>query len=173
MGFTPLEGLMMGSRSGSIDPGILTYLARNCGYSASRLDELLNEESGLKGASGISSDMREIVQAMDRGSDRAHLAFDIYTHRLCREIGGMVASLGGVDALAFTAGVGENTPLLRSRVCKRLEFLGVRLDEQKNAHAPRDVDVSLPHSRVRVLVIHTNEEWEIARECYQLLRKEQ
>ena len=172
MGFTPLEGLMMGSRSGSIDPGILVYLARHCGYTASKLDELLNEESGLKGVSGISSDMREIVKAMDRGDERAHLAFDIYTHRLCREIGGMVASLGGIDALAFTAGVGENTPLLRTGICGQLGFLGIRLDEHRNASAPRDVDVSLANSQVRVLVIHTNEEWEIACECCRLLQKE-
>ena len=172
MGFTPLEGLMMGSRSGSIDPGILVYLARHYGYTASKLDELLNEESGLKGVSGISSDMREIVKAMDRGDERAHLAFDIYTHRLCREIGGMVASLGGIDALAFTAGVGENTPLLRTGICEQLGFLGIRLDEHRNASAPRDVDVSLANSQVRVLVIHTNEEWEIACECCRLLQKE-
>src|SRR5262249_36027142 len=128
MGFTPLEGLMMGSRSGSIDPGILVYLVRHCGYAASKLDELLNEESGLKGVSGISSDMREVMKAMDQGSSRARLAFDIYTHRLCREIGAMVASLGGIDGLVFTAGVGENVPLLRAHVCERLAFLGIRLD---------------------------------------------
>ena len=112
MGFTPLEGLMMGTRSGSIDPGILIYLVRHKGYDAAQLDRLLNRESGLKGISGISGDMREILAAIERGEARARLAFDMYVHRLCREIGGMVASLGGVDALLFTAGIGENCPPL-------------------------------------------------------------
>jgi acetate kinase len=168
MGFTPLEGLMMGTRSGSIDPGILIYLVRHCGYTAGRLEELLNEESGLKGLSGLSGDMREILAAIANGAARARLAFDVYTHRLCREIGGMAASLGGIDALVFTAGVGENCPPLRAAVCQRLAFLGIGLDLEKNANPAPDTDISTSGSRVRVLVIRTDEEWEIARESYTL-----
>jgi acetate kinase len=165
MGFTPLEGIMMGTRSGSVDPGILIYLVRHKGYDAAELDRILNKESGLKGISGISGDMREILAATERGEARAALAFDIYVHRLCREIGGMVASLGGVDALLFTAGVGENSPPVRAAVCERLAFWNIRLDAAKNASTPQDIDIAAPESAVRVLVVHTDEDWEIARQC--------
>lgn len=168
MGFTPLEGLMMGTRSGSLDPGILIYLVRHQGYDAVQLDRILNQESGLKGISGISGDMREILAAMDQGHERARLAFDIYVHRLCREIGGMVASLGGLDALLFTAGIGENCPPLRAVVCQRLSFWNIRLDAANNAETPEDVDIAAAESAVRVLVVHTDEDWEIARECVRL-----
>ncbi len=116
MGFTPLEGLMMGSRSGSVDPGILIYLLRQHSYTADQLEDILYKQSGLRGVSGISSDMREILAAIDRGDPRAQLAFDIYLHRLVREIGSMLAVLGGADALVFTGGVGENCAPLRDRV---------------------------------------------------------
>src|SRR6202790_5235239 len=128
MGFTPLEGLMMGTRSGSVDPGILIYLLRHGGYSADQLDGILNRESGLKGVSGLSGDMREILKAIAEGSHRAQLAFDIYAHRVAREIGAMLAVLGGVDALVFTGGVGEHCPPLRERVCGQFAFLGLQLD---------------------------------------------
>jgi len=169
MGFTPLEGLSMGTRSGSIDPGIVIYLVRHCGYGAEDLDRLLNRESGLKGVSGISADMREILAAMAAGNERARLAFDVYTHRLCREIGAMAASLGGIDALVFTAGIGENCAPLREAACERLAFLGIKLAPGANERPTPDVDIAAPESRVRVLVIHTEEEWEIARECARLL----
>jgi acetate kinase len=169
MGFTPLEGLMMGTRSGSIDPGILIYLVRHKGYDAAELDRILNKESGLKGISGLSGDMREILTAIDRGDTRARLAFDMYVHRLCREVGGMVASLGGLDALLFTAGVGENCPPLREAVCERLAFLGVKMDGAKNAATPQDAVISLSDSAVRVLVVHTDEDGEIARECVRVI----
>jgi acetate kinase len=169
MGFTPLEGLMMGTRSGSIDPGIVIYLVRHRGYGADQLDRVLNKESGLKGVSGISSDMREIVTAMETGNQRARLAFDVYTHRLCRELGGMVASLGGLDALVFTAGIGENCAPLRAAVCGQMAFLGVRLDQARNQSPAPDSDVAAEDSLVRVLVIHTDEDWEIARECVRVV----
>jgi len=169
MGFTPLEGLMMGTRSGSIDPGILIYLVRHGGYGADDLDRLLNRESGLRGVSGVSGDMREVLAAMAAGNQRARLAFDVYTHRLCREIGGMAASLGGIDALVFTAGVGENCAPLRAAVGERLAFLGIQLDAAANSRPTPDCDIAAPESRVRVLVIHTDEDWEIARECLRLL----
>ena len=173
MGFTPLEGLMMGTRSGSIDPGILIYLVRSRGYTADRLDRALNKESGLKGVSGISGDMREIISAMASGNERARLAFDIYTYRLLREIGGMAASLGGMDALVFTAGIGENCPQLRDVVCAQLGFLGVHIDPEKNAGSPVDTDISTPDSPARVLVIHVEEDWEIARECWRMMNAAQ
>ncbi len=146
MGFTPLEGLMMGTRCGSIDPGIILYLLRHKGYTADRLDQILNKESGLAGVSGVSGDMREILAAIDQGNARAKLAFDIYAHRVCQEAGAMLAVLGGADALIFTGGVGENCPQLRDIVIRQFSFL----------------------PGLRVLVIHAEEEWEIARECYRL-----
>ena len=170
MGFTPLEGVMMGTRSGTVDPGIIIYLVRHRGYGADELDHLLNRESGLKGVSGVSGDMREVLAAIEAGNPRARLAFEVYVHRLCREIGGMAASLGGVDALAFTAGIGENCPPLRAAVCEQLAFLGIKLQASANEQPPPDSDIAAPESRVRVLVVHTDEDWEIARECVRLLR---
>lgn len=146
MGFTPLEGLMMGTRSGSIDPGIIIYLLRHRGYTAEQLDRILNQESGLLGISGVSGDMRKLQEAIEHGNERAKLAFDIYAHRLCREIGAMLGSLGGLDAIVFTGGVGENCAPLRDIVARRFAYLNPR-----------------------ILVIHAEEEWEIARECYRLL----
>jgi len=169
MGFTPLEGLMMGTRSGTIDPGIIIYLVRHRGYRADQLDHILNKESGLKGVSGLSADMRDILKAMQSGNARAKLAFDVYIHRLSRELGGMLASLGGVDALVFTAGIGENAPLVRERACANFSFLGLRIDNEKNALSPVDQDIAAADSKVRVLVIHTEEDLEIAGECLKLI----
>lgn len=168
MGFTPLEGLMMGTRCGSIDPGILVYLIRHRGYSAEQLDEMLNRKSGLLGISGISGDMREIESAIVSGNDRAQLAFDVYVHRLVRELGAMLAVLDGTDAIVFTGGVGENSARLRERVCGNFGFLGLKLDRAKNAQVIPDQDIAASDSRVRVLVIHAEEEWEIARECHRV-----
>ncbi|HUP04167.1 MAG TPA: acetate kinase [Bryobacteraceae bacterium] len=169
MGFTPLEGLMMGTRSGSIDPGIPIYLVRHRGYGADQLDRALNKESGLKGVSGISSDMREIVTAMQAGHARAALAFDVYVYRLVSAIAAMTASLGGLDALVFTAGIGENCAPLREQTCRRLSYLGVDLDADKNAAGAMDTDIALPGSSVRVVVLHAEEDWEIARECWRVM----
>jgi acetate kinase len=168
MGFTPLEGLMMGTRSGTIDPSIVIYLVRHRGLSAEQLDRVLNKESGLRGVSGISGDMRAVLAAMGRGEARAQLAFDVYVHRLRSEMGAMLASLGGVDALVFTAGVGENSPQVRAQVVEGFAFLGAKLDATKNAQSPRDADIAAPDSAVRVLVVHTQEEWEIARESFRV-----
>jgi len=170
MGFTPLEGLMMGTRSGSVDPGILTYLIRQRQFSGQQLDEVLNQKSGLLGISGISSDMRQVLAASQKGHERATLALEIYIHRLRSGIGAMVAVLGGVDALVFTAGVGENSPEVRTAVCDNFAFLGLRLDQGKNAHLPLDQDISAPDATVRVLVIHAEEDWMIARECWNLMK---
>jgi len=170
MGFTPLEGLMMGTRSGSVDPGILTYLMRQGRLQAQEIDDVLNKESGLLGISGISGDMREIVASMKRGHSRAKLAFDIYVHRLQAGIGAMVAVLGGIDVLVFSAGVGENSAEVRDAACKQLGFLGLKLDDAANAQHPPDGDVAAPDSAVRVLIIRAQEDWAIARECWHLIR---
>ncbi|ACC83220.1 acetate kinase [Nostoc punctiforme] len=170
MGFTPLEGLMMGSRSGSVDPGILIYLLRYCDYSVEKLDEILNKASGLKGISGVSSDMREVRKAIAQGNSRAQLAWDIYVHRLRSGIGAMVTSLGGLDALVFTAGVGEHSAEIRQAACEAFGFLGLKLDLQKNQQKPVDEDIATNDSAVRVLVIHTQEDWAIAQHCWQILK---
>ncbi len=181
MGFTPLEGLMMGTRSGSVDPGILTYLMREKHLSGQQLDEVLNQKSGLLGVSGISSDMREILAASKNGDEpakmaRAKLALDIYIHRLRSGIGAMIAVLGGVDALVFTAGVGENSPEVRAAVCDNFAFLGLKLDQEKNAPSPlkndNDKDISASDAAIRVLVIHAEEDWMIARQCWNLVRQQ-
>jgi acetate kinase len=171
MGFTPLEGLMMGTRSGSVDPGILTYLMRQSDLSGEQLDDLLNKRSGLLGISGISGDMREILAAIKKGNERAQLAFDIYVHRLQSGIGAMIAVLGGIDVLIFTAGVGENSPEVRAAVCKNLKYAGIELDQKKNAEFPPDEDISAPNSAVPVLIVSAQEDWEIARNCWMLTRQ--
>jgi acetate kinase len=171
MGFTPLDGLMMGSRSGAIDPGIMIHLLRRSDCTAEELDNLLNRNSGLKGISGVSSDMRQVLEAIQDGNSRAQLALDIYVHRLRAGIGAMLASLGGLDALIFTGGVGENAAVVRAATCENLGFIGLKLDGEKNARSPVDEDIAAVASAVRVLVIHTQEDWEIARECWEIFGK--
>jgi acetate kinase len=168
MGFTPLDGLMMGTRSGSVDPGILTYLMRAQKLSGETLDDLLNKKSGLLGISGVSGDMWRIVSAMGKGNDRAKLAFEIFVHRLQAGIGSMVAALGGLDALVFTAGIGENSPEVRQAACANFGFLGLQIDAAKNASAHPDQDISRPTSSVRVLVVRAEEDWAIARATWKL-----
>jgi acetate kinase len=173
MGFTPLEGLMMGTRSGSVDPGILTYLMRANHLTGAQLDEVLNQHSGLLGISGLSGDMREIQAAIEKGNERAKLAFDIYVHRLQAGIGAMVAVLGGIDALIFTAGVGENSHQVRAAACENLKYAGIELDPKKNAQSPSDQDISAAASAARVLIIRAQEDWEIARDCWNLSQRSQ
>ncbi|MGV2828556.1 acetate/propionate family kinase [Myxosarcina sp. GI1(2024)] len=175
MGFSPLEGLMMGTRCGSIDPQILLFLMREYNLDADELNKLLNKESGLLGVSGISADMRTILAASAEGKQRAQLAFDIYIHRLSSSIGAMMASLGGLDTLVFTAGVGENAAKVREKTCDRFAFLGLQLDPDKNNAHPTNEDIATPDSQVRVLVVHTEEDWAIAKlakgiasQCWQL-----
>jgi len=166
MGFTPLEGLMMGTRSGSVDPGILTYLMREKKLSGQQIDELLNKKSGLLGISGLSGDVRQVEQAASDGNSRAKLAWDIYIHRLVTGIGAMVAAMDGLDVLLFTAGVGENSTTLRKAVCDRLTYLGVNIDPTKNSQPPSDREISTANSHVRILIVRAQEEWQIARECW-------
>ncbi len=168
MGLTPLEGVMMGTRSGSIDPSILVYLIRRHGYTADQVDHILNRQSGLRGVSGLSGDMREILEAIQQGSPRAQLAYDIYLHRLVRVVGAMLAVLGGVDAVVFTGGVGENCVPLRRDVCEHFGFLGLKLDAAKNAAPTLDQNIAAGDSTVQALLIRADEDWEIACECHRL-----
>ncbi|EKQ69768.1 acetate kinase [Leptolyngbyaceae cyanobacterium JSC-12] len=169
MGFTPLDGLMMGSRSGSVDPGILIYLMRKSGCTADELDTMLNKQSGLLGISGVGGDLRQILAAIEQGNHRAKLALDMYIHRLRSLIGSMLMSLDRLDAIVFTAGIGENAPLIRETACQALHWLGVELDSAKNNQRPVDIDIATPSSKVRVLVIHTQEDWAIAQECWRIM----
>jgi acetate kinase len=170
MGFTPLEGLMMGSRSGTVDPGLLTWLLERKGMSAKDLEEALTRQSGLLGVSGVSSDFRKVEQAAAGGNSRAALALEIYADRIRGAIGSLAASLGGIDALVFTGGVGEHSAAMRAAVCFNLGFLGIDLDSDRNALvAEGDRDVSKRGSRVRVLVVEAREEAAIARKTRALL----
>lgn len=158
MGFTPLDGLMMATRSGAVDPGILSYVQLHHGLTAKDVEHALNHLSGLLGVSGISSDMREVLAAASAGSERARLAFDVYTHRVRQTIGALAVTLGGVDALVFTAGVGEHSAEVRAAACLGLECLGLQLDDAANAGCRADADVARPGSPGRILVISTRED---------------
>jgi acetate kinase len=165
MGFTPLEGLMMGTRSGSVDPGLLLEVLRRRGVSAEELEEVLNERSGLLGVSGVSSDYRRVSAAARDGHPRAALALAMYAERVREAVGAMAAALGGIDALLFTGGVGEHSAELRAAVCDGLLFLGLRLDAARNADDSGDRDVATTDSGVRALVVRAREELAIAREA--------
>jgi acetate kinase len=168
MGFTPLEGLMMGTRPGSIDPGILLFLMKEFKLTAQEIDNALNYESGLKAVGGY-SDMRELLELQNE--ERARLAVEMFIHRLIRFIGAMVASLDGVHALTFTAGIGENSPYIRREVCRGLSFLGVDIDTELNESCSFDYEISSPSSLVRVLVLKTREDWMIAQKSFHLIKE--
>ncbi len=172
MGFTPIEGLMMGTRTGSIDPGILIYLQREQHLSADQLDQIVNKQSGFLGISGVSNDLRHVEKAATEGNERAKLAIDMFIYRLRFFIGAMLASLGGADAITFTAGIGENAPEIRSAACEAFGFINLKIDHEKNAASPVDQDIATPDSAIRVLVVHTEEDWQIAKESWNVLRKE-
>lgn len=160
----------MGTRSGSIDPGILLYVQREHGMTVEVLESLLNHESGLKGISGLSGDMRTILQASARGHQRAQLALDLYIARLRACLGSMIVALEGLDVLTFAGGVGEHSPDIRAYACQGLGFLGITLDTPGDVAGTGDGDrdIASSHASVRVLVVHTEEEWEIARTCWLL-----
>jgi len=168
MGFTPMEGLVMGTRGGTIDPGILIYLLRHKGLDVEKLDHALNFESGLLGISGFSSDMRQVLAA-SRDNPGPRLAIDVFVHRLRHTVGAMAATLGGVDGLVFTGGVGEHAAEIRERTCESLGHLGLQLDTAANATCKPDADVALAASVARILVIATNEDLVILRETRRLL----
>jgi acetate kinase len=171
MGFTPLDGLMMGTRCGSIDPGIILHLLREEKYTVDELDHVLNFESGLLGVSGVSNDLREIDRAINLGNIRAKLAFDLYVHLLATKIAALLPELGGVDALIFTAGVGENHAAIRAMVAAKLAFLGIEIDPDLNmSNVAVDLDIATLKSSVRLFRIHTQEEWQIAKICWQYLK---
>ena len=157
----------MGSRSGSVDPGILLYLLRQKGTSAEQLDTTLNKASGLKGISG-SGDMRQVLREIKEGKSQAKLGFDMFVHRLRYYIGAMLATLGGLDALVFAGGIGENAAEVRAAACEAFAFLGLKLDAQKNAQSPADQVITSADSVIPVLIVHTQEDWAIAEECWKL-----
>ena len=159
----------MGTRSGSVDPGILLFAQRQKGMSAEQLEQTLNHSSGLFGVSGVSADFREVSKAAQQGNDRARLALEIYAARVRSAIGALAVTMGRVDAMVFTAGVGENSAALREDVCKGLECLGFKLDSQKNSVNQPDSEIAAADSRGRTLLIHTREELLIARETKTIL----
>lgn len=170
MGFTPLEGLMMGTRSGSVDPGVLLHVLRKHGLTVDQLDQALNHESGLLGVSGVAADMRQVQAAAAGGNARAQLALDIYAYRVRQTIGAMTASLGGIEGLVFTAGVGENAVPMRAACCQGLGCLGLDLDPAANASCRPDADIATAQSPGRILVIHTREDLVIVRETLRVVR---
>ena len=162
MGFTPLDGVVMATRSGSVDPGLLIHLLRT-GTTVDTLEEILERQSGLLGLSGVSADLRNVVTARDQGNEQARLAIDVFVHRVAAGVGSMVAALGGIDALVFTGGIGEHSGEIRSRVGERFRFLGARIDNDANIAVAGDTDVSAVDADVRVVVVASHEELAIAR----------
>ncbi len=170
MGVTPLEGIMMGTRSGNIDPAIIPFLMRKGEMKdADEIDKVLNKKSGMLGVSGITSDNQEILRLMEEGDERCILVKNMYVHQLTKLVGGYAAAMGGTDAIVFTGGIGENTIIYRSEVCKNLAFLGIKIDEAKNNTRGEEIEISTPDSKVKVLVIPTNEELVIARDTLELV----
>ncbi len=170
MGFTPLAGLIMGTRSGDIDPSIIPYLMKNEGISSDEIDSLLNKKSGILGISGISSDMRDIENAAwNEKNEKAQLALDMYHYRIIQYIGAYAAAMNGVDAVVFTGGVGENGWETREEILKNLTYLGIKIDMEKNKSRGKEIVISTSDSKVIAMVVPTNEELEIAEECLKLL----
>lgn len=168
MGFTPLEGLLMGTRSGDIDPGAIFYIMRKYELNLHEIDSMLNKHSGLYGIAGV-SDMRDIEKGIAEDDKLCTLAFEMYEYRIRKYIGSYVAAMNGVDAIVFTAGIGENTPSLRTALCSNLPYLGITIDEEKNKLRGEDVEISTPDSKVKVFVIPTDEELVIARDTAALV----
>lgn len=171
MGLTPLAGVMMGSRSGDIDPSAVTYIMEKLGLQPQEMAEYLNKESGVLGISGVSSDMREVEAAAAEGNKRARLALEMYTYRIKKYIGAYAAAMGGVDIIVWTAGVGENQTDIRENSCKGLEFLGIKIDSEANNTRGEEAIISAPDSKVTVCVIPTDEELMIAKDTMALLQK--
>ena len=171
MGFTPLAGIPMGTRSGNIDPSIIPFLVQECGYTIEEVSESLNKKSGVLGISGVSSDFRDIEDAASNGDKRAQLALDIFHYRIRAEIGSFIVNMGGVDVIIFTAGVGENSPETREECLKDLEFLGLTLDKEKNKVRGKLAEISQADSKIKAYVVPTNEELMIAKETVELIGK--
>ena len=171
MGLTPLEGLPMGTRSGNLDPAILQFIMNKYGYTADEMLNVLNKKSGVLGISGVGSDFRDLEKAAKEGNERAQLALDKFAYEVRKYIGSYAAAMGGVDIITFTAGLGENGPDMRESICRGLEFLGVRVDHEKNQVRGKETDISAADSTVKVYVIPTNEELMIARDTLALVTK--
>ena len=169
MGYTPLEGLVMGTRSGEIDPAIIPFLMEKENMNAQQIDDYLNRRSGILGISGLSSDFRDLESAANRGDERSQLAIDIFAYKVKKYIGGYVAAMGGVDAIIFTAGLGENSPFMRDKICNGLEYLGTRIDPELNKLRGKQMEISIKRARVKIFVIPTNEELVIARDTLNIL----
>lgn len=169
MGFTPLEGVAMGTRSGDLDPAVITWLMEKEGLNPSEINEILNNQGGVLGISGLSSDFRDIEKAVLAGNERARLAQELFIYKVKKYIGAYAAVLNGLDALVFTAGVGENSPVIRAGICEGLDYLGIRIDHQRNLIRGRETDISAPGSHGRILVIPTNEELMIAEETVRVI----
>lgn len=174
MGFTPLEGLLMGTRSGDLDPAVILYIMAHEELTLNEANTLLNKHGGLQGISGVSSDMKDILEESEKGNKSAQLALDIYCYRIRKYIGAYTAALGGLDVLVFTAGIGENAPVVRKNACKNLEILGIKIDEKRNQEAVKaEAMISSPKAKVKVLVIPTNEELVIARDTERIIHEVQ
>jgi acetate kinase len=171
MGFTPLEGVAMGTRTGDLDPAVVTFIMDELGYTVEQTNELLNKKSGVLGISGVSSDFRDIEIAAENGNARAQLALDIFQYRVRKYIGSYAAAMGGIDVVVFTAGVGENDPVTRLKACEGLEFIGIEIDPVKNNVRGKITEVSKDGSKVKVFVIPTDEEMMIAKDTLELVRK--
>lgn len=169
MGFTPLAGLAMGTRSGTIDPSIISYIMEKKNMTVEEVNDYLNKQSGLLGVSGISSDFRDLIKAKSEGNKRASLALSIFAYRVKKYICEYVGIMGGIDALIFTAGVGENNAFIREHITTNLDIFGIKLDKKKNNTLKGEADISRDKSNVRILIIPANEELEIARQCKSLL----
>jgi acetate kinase len=170
MGLTPLEGVLMGTRSGDIDPTVVEYLMNQDNMTIEQVISLLNKKSGLIGISGVSSDMRDVLDAANAGNDRARLAVDVFNYRICKYIGAYAAAMGGLDAIVFSAGIGENNPWLRKKIVENLGFLGVGIDDALNNKKAPEIDISSADAKVRTLVLATNEELMIARDTLALVK---
>ena len=170
MGLTPLEGLVMGTRSGDIDPAIMEFIAKKENLDIAGVMNVLNKKSGVQGISGLSSDFRDLEEGMEAGNERATAAIEVFSYRVAKYIGSYVAAMNGVDVIAFTAGIGENAPIVRSKVLAYLGYLGITVDEEANGKRGDDIVISTPDSKVTVCVIPTNEELAIARETVALVK---
>ena len=170
MGFTPLDGVVMGTRTGSMDPAVVTFLMENAGMTAKEVDNLMNKKSGVFGISGISSDFRDLSAAAESGNDRAQLALDMFSYSVTKLIGAYAAAMGGVDAVVFTAGIGENDGAIRAKVVENLGFMGIKVDPEKNRVRGEAVDVTADGAAVKTLVIPTNEELMIALDTQRLTK---
>jgi acetate kinase len=172
MGFGPLNGLIMGTRSGDIDPSIIFHLVNQLGYSLDQVNNLLNKQSGMMGLTGF-SDMRDILKGIAAGNEQAELAYDMYAYRIKKYIGSYAAVLNGLDAIVFTAGVGENDSAIRQMICAEMDFLGIKLDEEKNKVRSASLrEINTDDSPVKILVVPTNEELEIVEQCFELIQKQ-